>query len=246
MSKHFDLFKQSDHSSHLLQSGVRSRGTSVSSRPALGLNLAWRARLEKLVTTLYLLPASPKPQVLVFIEPEPGKNSNIVSAHTSDLLACRVNVPVCLWEANPKVTWLREGLQFKDEKGIADLLNDPDLKVRNVAKRVPGGDLWLLPSGSTSSPPKSLVDCERLLDRFSELRACFDFVLIDAPPLSESADALTLAQLADAAVLVLPTSGASRESTFRMKQDLEANGVRLLGAVLVDNAPSPSPQLQKR
>lgn len=199
----------------------------------LGLSIAWRAQLEKFVTRLYLVADSPRPQILVFLASETGNSCNSVCAHSSDLLASRVSVPVCLLEANPNVTSLQERLALTHRKGLADLVENPDLEVKRVASQVPGGELWLLTGGFPLPPGESLVKSERLVDRMNELRTCFDFVLIDAPPIGSSGDALILAQLADAAVLVLPAVGAHRESTRRVKEELETAGVMLLGAVLV-------------
>lgn len=66
----------------------------------------------------------------------------------------------------------------------------------------------------------------------TELRADFDYVLIDAPPIGSSNDATVLASSTDGLVLVLKANSSRRESARGAIHDLQAAKVRVLGAVL--------------
>jgi len=66
----------------------------------------------------------------------------------------------------------------------------------------------------------------------TELRTAFDYVLIDAPPVSPYTDASLLGQLADGVVLVLEANSTRRETAREAKQSLEAANSRVLAAVL--------------
>jgi tyrosine-protein kinase Etk/Wzc len=236
MSKHFDLFNHTDREiPPLRMSGVMRTG---SRRSIMRLGGVWRTELEKVMTRLYLLPDSPKAKILMFLGPEPGNNSNGVCAHISDLLASRVSSSVCLVEANPNAPSLEGHLGLPRRGGLAALLADPELPLKGATAQLPGGDLWLLPGGLapefTTRSEELFSRYERLFDRMNELRASFDFTLIDAPSAGVSGDALTLAQLSDGVVLILRVSSTRRESTRRLKEELDASGVKLLGAILVD------------
>ena len=122
-------------------------------------------------------------------------------------------------------------LPLNKRKSLADLLADAELCATDAVTQLPGGALWIL-SGAAKLAGNPLSDSDRLLDRINELRRCFDFILIDTPPLNTSQDAVTLAQLADAAVLVMPATGLHREAIRRFKQRLDAAGVTLLGAIV--------------
>jgi Mrp family chromosome partitioning ATPase len=73
---------------------------------------------------------------------------------------------------------------------------------------------------------------EHLKSRFAELCAEFSYVLVDAPPASESAESLVFGRLAEGVVLVIEAHATRRESARKVKENLEAANVRLLGAVL--------------
>jgi len=73
---------------------------------------------------------------------------------------------------------------------------------------------------------------EILRSRMAELRATFDFVLIDAPAVSQGGDAIVWGHLADGAVLVLGANDTQRETAHWAATELASANVRVLGAVL--------------
>ena len=64
------------------------------------------------------------------------------------------------------------------------------------------------------------------------MRKEFDFVLIDAPPLTRYSDAIGLAQMTDGLVLVLEANSTRREAALQVAENLRAANIRILGAVL--------------
>jgi Mrp family chromosome partitioning ATPase len=68
--------------------------------------------------------------------------------------------------------------------------------------------------------------------RLAELRAEFDYVLLDVAALTDSNDAMLLGGSADGVVLVLKANTSRRESARKSMQDLENAKARVLGAVL--------------
>ena len=78
----------------------------------------------------------------------------------------------------------------------------------------------------------SLLTLERLKNRFAELRKEFDYVLVDAPPLSRYADAITLGQVTDGFVLVVEANATRRAVALLAAASLRAAHIRILGAVL--------------
>jgi Mrp family chromosome partitioning ATPase len=66
-------------------------------------------------------------------------------------------------------------------------------------------NLKLIPAGPPANDPQHLLGTERMAELIGGARKSSDFVLLDCPSLETSADALVLAPLVDAFVLV--TSG---------------------------------------
>lgn len=68
--------------------------------------------------------------------------------------------------------------------------------------------------------------------RMSELRAEFDYVLMDVAPLNVCNHGTVLGGLSDGVVLVLKANSSRRDSTYEITQQLQASNVHMLGAVL--------------
>ena len=106
-------------------------------------------------------------------------------------------------------------------------------------------NLWLLPEaeerGGTgqlekysrrSQPDAWQLGPEFSADRIGALRASFDYILIDCPPLDASSEATILAPFVDGMVIVVEAGRAKREQIQRAQQTVEMAEGRLLGFVL--------------
>jgi Mrp family chromosome partitioning ATPase len=65
-----------------------------------------------------------------------------------------------------------------------------------------------------------------------ELRASFDFVLFDTPPLAISYDALVVASRSDGLAMVVEANSTNRDMALRAAKDAALANVRMLGVVL--------------
>jgi protein-tyrosine kinase len=72
----------------------------------------------------------------------------------------------------------------------------------------------------------------RLRARMSELRASFDYVLVDGPPAATGSITAHLAALVDGVILVVEPSFTPRQAAREAKDNIEAAGGRVLGVVL--------------
>jgi Mrp family chromosome partitioning ATPase len=124
--------------------------------------------------------------------------------------------------------------------GLADATVKPG-PIKDFAKRIAGGNLWLVPPGSRADGAQSLFASDRLRWRMQELRKVFDYVLIDAPPITSSAEAVLLGQMADGVILVVEANSTRRETARTAKETFEDANVKLLGAIL-NNRTFPIPE----
>ncbi len=104
--------------------------------------------------------------------------------------------------------------------------------IRSFAKPVRNQKLWLLSCGSISADSPRLLNSEGLQKRLAELRAEFDYVLIDAPPLARYGDALALGKFTDGMIMILEANSTRREVAVTVSENLRAAGIKILGAVL--------------
>jgi capsular exopolysaccharide synthesis family protein len=199
---------------------------------AAGMNVDKIAREEslKLVQSVFLMQGAPHRTVL-FAGVDSGSGCSRICVGAADTLARNVSGSVCLVDANFRAPSLPESFGTSNHYGLADALRKEG-PVRDFAKSLRPGNLWLLSCGSAASESTGLLNSEKMKARLHELREEFDYVLIDAPPLSIYADAVALGQLADGIVLVLEAHATKREAAVRVAESLRAKNVQILGAVL--------------
>jgi receptor protein-tyrosine kinase len=116
-------------------------------------------------------------------------------------------------------------------RGLTDALLEQG-GVRSFIKPVCKESFWLLSSGPIAADSPNLLTSERMMARFAELRKEFDFVIVDAPPISKYEDAIALGKLSDGIVLVLEAESTRRVTARAAAENLRSSRIQVLGAVL--------------
>src|SRR4051794_27670037 len=246
MSRHFDILERTARERGFASKPGTPKVHADPRGPILPISHRSRVEIEKAVNRLFRRTASVTPRVVVFTAFEPGSGSTWVCAHVGDLLSAVSDASVCLVDGNLRTPALHKELGILGNEGLTDLVGEPDVDIKNVIVKVSGTELCLLTCGSLlTQRSECIIHSDRMRDRIAELRTSFDFVLIDAPAVSVSSDALSLAQLADGLVLVVRAGLTRKSEARRLTEDLTSSGVKLLGAILNDYA-SPLPEALAR
>lgn len=168
---------------------------------------------------------------VVFCAVEPDKAASAVSARTAEILAAQGAGSVCVVDADIRGPGLHRlfGVSIQEAPVKALFHSDP---IRNYVQKLATPNLWLLPCRAQSAELHSSLSPDWLRRRVKELRVEFDYVLIHAPAVSVSADAVLLGQVADGLVLIVRANSTRREIALQAKESLQAGNVTLLGAVL--------------
>jgi capsular exopolysaccharide synthesis family protein len=242
MSKNFELIQQAEinlGSGNGVANGAatapaRSKYTTTNSGSgALELNIdkLTREESQKLVQRVFLAQGAENPRVVVFAGIDHGNGASQICAQTARILADNVQGTVCLLDANLRTPSLPGLFGVTNHHGLTDALMQED-SVKNYAKPLTPGNLYLLSCGSMPAGSAGLLTSARMKSRVAELRNTFDYVLIDAPPLNEYSDAIALGQISDGLVLVLEANATRRESAVRIAETLRASNIKVFGAVL--------------
>lgn len=243
-----ELFVQPAGCSPILDGKLRGRSVErvrneAKKREALGspLTVARVAQEElvKLVNRVFLFPNSHASRAVSFSSLE-GTGSSELCFHVGQTLATQVRGSVCLADANLHAPSLHRLFEINKFPGLLDALGETG-PIKDYAVQVGRGNLWLVPSGSSTSEIHEPFASDRLRSRIVELKEQFDFVLIDAPLMNSHTDAILLGQMTDGVILVLEANSTRRETARMIKEDLEAAKVRILGAVL-NNRTFPIPE----
>jgi protein-tyrosine kinase len=197
------------------------------------LNGNMRARDEvlKLIHRTFLHNSTAAPRLVVFSAVEHGSGCSWVAAHAAESLASHTQGSVCLVDADLNTPSLSRYFGLDDGQGFEDAMPQEG-PVRGFARAIRSNNLHLISGSRLLSNLSGEMSAERLKTRFSELCSEFSYVLIDAPPVNDSVDAMMLGQLSDGVILVLEANSTRREAARRAKESLESANVKVLGAVL--------------
>jgi receptor protein-tyrosine kinase len=127
--------------------------------------------------------------------------------------------------------------------GLSDVLREKnavdELPLEVLAKRTSVPHLYLLPSGAATDDVFGLLHSGRLSRLLPLFRDAFDFVLVDAPPCLEFADARIMARHAEELLLVVRANYTDRRTVQSAVQRLRGDNLPLMGVILNrwDSAP---------
>jgi len=204
--------------------GVAAAASSQPVKPGL-------EEIHSFVQQVFLVSGGNVPRSVVFASTEPGTGCTWVSAHTAEVLAGRIAGAVCVVDANLRDPGLHEQFGIENNLGLAEALQAPD-PIRGLVRATSQPNLFVITAGKAVDASQGLLASDRMRMRIHELRAEFDFVLIDAPAMSQGSDAIGVGSLADGVVLVLKANASRKQTARQAVQSLQEGNAKVLGAVL--------------
>ena len=90
----------------------------------------------------------------------------------------------------------------------------------------------VIPAGIIPPNPSELLHSSRMQELIALLKQNYEYVLLDAPPVTVVTDAAVVGPMTDGALLVVRSRFASARTIRQAKARLEAVGIRILGGVL--------------
>lgn len=87
-------------------------------------------------------------------------------------------------------------------------------------------------AGPTAPNPSELLNEDNFSILVNEAAECYDYVIIDTPPIGTIIDAAIVGRGCDGAILVIESEAVSYKTAQKAKAQLEKSGCRILGAVL--------------
>jgi protein-tyrosine kinase len=170
---------------------------------------------------------------LAVTSPGPGAGTSLVAANLALGLALEATRTVLLVDANLRSPSLHRRFGIEPEYGLADHLLD-GVPVEKLLLNPRGIERFVLLPGHRPLPGSAeLLSSPRMADLLHELKHRYPdrIVILDLPP-TETADALALAPLADALLLVAGAGRTGRDALAAALDHLQ--GLPVLGTVLND------------
>ncbi len=165
----------------------------------------------------------------------PGEGKSSVAAALARSLA-RGGDSVCLVDADLRRPSVHTTFAVPSAPGLTNYVSSGDAPGSYRGYLRPGDveGLSLLPCGPLPPNPPEIIATERFAALMASLRADFDWVVIDSPPVVGLADSVLLGSAADMVLLVIRHAATDREIVRRALTDLRRVKDAVAGAVLND------------
>jgi receptor protein-tyrosine kinase len=215
---------------------VLRQGEEVTPGPqlahALDPNNSRSEKIRVLRTELLLLNESQKTANMVaLISPDAGEGRSLLSAELAISFA-QLGRRTLLVDADMRRPRQHVLFGSNNEHGLSTALSQNSRPYLHPVAGLPG--LFLCTAGSIPSNPLELLSDGRFAKLMTEWRAAYEFIVIDTPPVTQSADALAVATVAGRVLLASRTQHSSYKSTRELMKRLATTQAKVLGAVMSD------------
>lgn len=213
-----DKTKRWSSADFMIASGNDVPFNYVESFKSLRTNLNFIAATEKLNTFILTsaIPGEGKSNTAINLAITLAEDSKSVVVVDCDLRKPSLN------------RYLKLGRNFK---GVTDILTG-NVTVEEALIQFEDLGIHVLTAGAVPPNPSEMLSAEPMQKLINDLKAAFDYVILDTPPVSVVTDAAILGRYADGALLCVRSDFAPKETVQLAKERLTAVGVRILGVVL--------------
>ena len=210
-----------------------------------------------LVSILFSATNGSRPRVMVITSSSPSEGKSTVVSNLGIAVA-EVNQRVLLIDADLRKPRLHDIFGLKNDRGLSDLLRSksekPDestgvsfsadksaFSLDGMIQETDIPELFVLTSGSSTAAATSLLYSNRMQELLKTLRAQFETVLIDTPPMLQIPDARVLGKMVDKVIIVVRAGKTTRDAALAARQRFSEDGTPILGTILNDWNPKRSP-----
>ncbi|NIA29606.1 MAG: polysaccharide biosynthesis tyrosine autokinase [Actinobacteria bacterium] len=117
------------------------------------------------------------------------------------------------------------------ENGLADFLSNKS-ELDKILKDTTFPSLKVITAGTSDQSPSRLISSFQLYDLFEMFRSYFEIIIVDAPPVIPTSDALFLGNGVDAILMVLKAGVTKKKVAKRAINSLADNKEKILGTVI--------------
>ncbi len=160
----------------------------------------------------------------------PGEGKTVVASNIALALA-QTGQRVLLIDADMRRPRVHEIFTERQEPGLSNVLT-VDARFEDAVLSIENTGLSVLTAGHMPPNPAELLGSKRFTDLLSTLKARFDWIVIDTPPVMAVTDAPVVAHVADSVIFVVGAQMTSRSVAKTAVDQLSNAKAHIMGAVL--------------
>lgn len=171
-----------------------------------------------------------KPKIIVFSSVNPGEGKSAVALHLA-AVAGMLSRRTLIINADFQYPIYHNLLNVPASAGLTEVVSQ-NLPLLDAVKSTSIPNFSVLLSGKTHHRPSMIIETVSMKTVLAEAAQHYDYVIVDASAINNSADAITLSQFADGIVLVIKPNSTSRDAALQAISDLRKSGISILGVVM--------------
>jgi receptor protein-tyrosine kinase len=176
-----------------------------------------------------------QPRLFVVTSSQPREGKTTVVSNLGIALA-EISGRVLLIDGDMRCPRLHKVFNLSNSWGLSDILSEKnaieDLQLDVLVKKTAVPHLYLLPSGACTDNIFGLLCSGRMARLLPRFRQEFDYVIVDAPPCLEFADARILARYAEQLLMVVRADYTDTKTAQTAVQRLLLDGIPVMGVIL--------------
>ncbi|MBY6218116.1 CpsD/CapB family tyrosine-protein kinase [Qipengyuania aquimaris] len=195
--------------------------TDIKSRPFKLLRSALRKRMKENGS-----------QAIGVTSPTPGNGKSFISSNLAASLSRVAREATILADFDLQRSTVGSLFDLEPALGIGDFLKGEEVSLSQIARRVEGSNMVLIPAFPQHVATAELMANERMADLISQMRTFVGrpTIICDLPPLFVNDDAVLCAEQLDGVILVVEQGVTTRK---QLKTSLEAlYPTKILGTVI--------------
>ncbi len=183
-------------------------------------------------TNLQQLRMKPGSKTIVLTSAVNNEGKSVTAVNLALTLARQENLKVVLIDADLRKGSIRKWLGLADvTEGLSTVLErGGELNGSLIKLKEPG--LTILPAGPYPEHPAELLESSNMRRVLATLKAQYDVIIIDAPPVLPVADPGILAAQADGVILVVRAGRTQRKTVSQAQALLKQMKANVIGCVL--------------
>ena len=169
------------------------------------------------------------PKVIHVTSSRPGEGKTTIAVSLAISAAFSSGLKVALLDADLRHPTASHFFKLDQEKGLVDLLVGA-ATVDDVLRFHKDLKLTVIPAGSKTLNPPDVLGSERMKALITHLRATFDYVVLDTPPVGPVVDPVIVSNLCDKTIFVVQWASTPRELVETSVQQISSHK-RIAGLV---------------
>ncbi|MGA7521772.1 MAG: polysaccharide biosynthesis tyrosine autokinase [Acidobacteriaceae bacterium] len=181
-------------------------------------------------TSMRLSTTSRESKVIAVTSCQPAEGKSTVAMNMAAVLA-QSGKKVALVDTDMRRPSVYKRLRLEGGKGLSEVLTGYYPLNEVIQTHETLNTLDIIPSGTVPPLPADLLASDQMTEVVTELRARYDYVIFDTPPLLSVTDPAIVASLADGMVLVIRQGYCTRRMLGRAADILSELDVKVYGFV---------------